>query len=187
MSDIAPALLATCPPVAAAAAAAAAATPGTDPEERLRRAMWCVPWTQCSGAPCTQPGTLSTAGHRSGGAPAQRHAALSRSNLNLRCLCLPLESLCNVLTDPLERLLATSQPCSSNASMFMKYVVFFARPLQHARHGCTGVCIRAAACLTARDSCWRLALSSRQKHCSDLQALCDSAGCSRVASTSARL
>ena len=43
MSDIAPALLATCPPVAAAAAAAAAATPGTDPEERLRRAMWRAP------------------------------------------------------------------------------------------------------------------------------------------------
>ena len=72
VSDIAPALLATCPPVAAAAAAAAAATSGTDPEERLRRAMWRAP----------------------------------KSRSTLCCLSLPLESLCDVLTDPLERLLA---------------------------------------------------------------------------------
>jgi hypothetical protein len=42
VTNIVPALLASCPPIAAAAAAAAAAASRADPEERLRRAMWCA-------------------------------------------------------------------------------------------------------------------------------------------------
>ena len=92
VSDIAPALLATCPPVAAAAAAAAAATPGTDPEERLRRAMWRAP-TSISNSLlpllCFAAGVSVRCADRPSGTPAFYGPAMRCQALDSPCSLRP--------------------------------------------------------------------------------------------------